>query len=64
MKIICDCGNEVNLIEPNDNEERTYDEDKGAYVIPDDYGKIDIWEIHDVVGIVCRNCEKAVWMFV
>ena len=64
MKIICECGNEVNLVEPDDGEERTPHLDEGTYVIPDDYGKIDIWEKHDIVGIVCRKCEKAVWMFV
>ena len=63
MKIICDCGTEVNLIEPNDNKERTISEE-GIYVIPDDYGKIDIWERHDVVGIYCRECERSIWMFV
>jgi len=60
MKIICECGNEVNLIEQNNNEDR----DMGLYVVPNDYGKIDFWEQHDVVGMVCRKCEKAIWMFV
>lgn len=63
MKITCTCGNEVNLIEPNDNEERAIS-DEGLYVVPDNYGKMDIWEKHDVVGIYCRKCEKSIWMFV
>jgi len=53
----------MNLIQPNDNEERDVT-DEGMYVIPDDYDKFDFWEKHDVVGIVCRKCEKSIWMFV
>ena len=63
MKIICDCGNEVNLVEPNDKEERGESEE-GIYVIKDDYSKFDFWEQHDQIGILCRVCGKAIWMFV
>lgn len=63
MKIICDCGNEVNLVEPNDNEDRDIT-DEGLYVVPEDHSKFDFWEQHDVVGMVCRECGRAIWMFV
>ena len=63
MKIICDCGNEVNLVEPNDSEERTYDPDEGFYVRQDEHGKFDFWERHDQIGIVCNECLKGIWMF-
>jgi len=63
MKIICTCGNEVNLIEPKDNEDRLEISDEGIYVTQDDSFKFDFWEQHDTIGIVCRECKRAVWMF-
>jgi len=62
MKVICTCGNEVNLIEPNDGESRTISVEKGMYVTTDN-STFDFWQEHDVVGIVCNKCEKAIWMF-
>ena len=62
MKLTCDCGNEVNLVEPNDEEERTTNEEEGTYVTQDKR-TFDFWEQHDVVAIVCNECKKAVWMF-
>lgn len=63
MKIICDCGNEVNLIEPKDGEYRIYNEEEGLYVIKDNTSNFDFWERHDQIGIVCNKCEKTIWMF-
>jgi len=62
MKIICDCGNEVNLVEPNDGEERILDEEMGVYVTEDN-STFDFWQQHDIVGMVCNKCKKAIWMF-
>ena len=61
MKIVCGCGNEMNLIEPEDSEDHSIDEE-GIYVIKDK-DTFDFWERHDQVGIVCNKCEKAIWMF-
>ena len=63
MKITCDCGNEVKLVQPDDAEERIVNEEEGMCVHQNDRGKFDFWEQHDVVGIVCNECKKAVWMF-
>jgi len=63
MKIICDCGNEVNLVKPDDNEDSDII-DEGLYVVTDDYSKFDFWERYDVIGIYCIKCEKSIWMFV
>lgn len=62
MKIICDCGNGVNLLEPDDGENRIEDEEEGVYVKQSNY-TFNFWQRHDVIGIACNKCEKKVWMF-
>lgn len=61
MKLICSCGNETNLIEPDDGEDHSISEE-GIYVIQDK-DTFRFWEQHDTVGIVCDKCDKAIWMF-
>lgn len=60
MKIICDCGTVIDLIEDEDD---GYESDNGTYATTSSRD-IRFWEEHDVVGIVCESCKKAVWMFV
>jgi len=60
MKIICDCGAVIDLIEDEDD---GYESDNGIYATPSSRD-IRFWEEHDVVGIVCERCKKAVWTFV
>ena len=62
MKLICDCGNEqeFNTINEETREQTTYTEDEGQYATIE---KFSLWETHDVVGIVCDKCKKAIWMF-
>ena len=62
MKIVCDCGNEDNLIIPKDREDHSITEE-GLYVVKDK-DTFDFWERHDMVGIVCNKCKRAIWMFV
>ncbi|GIP63342.1 hypothetical protein J32TS6_18970 [Virgibacillus pantothenticus] len=63
MKIICNCGNEMkfNNIDEDTGEENFYTEGKGQYVTTD-FSFI-FWQTHDVVGIVCRKCDKDIWLF-
>jgi hypothetical protein len=61
MKIICDCGNEMKLVEDVGNEEVKGDE-RGEYVTRD-YSKFNFWSEHDECGIVCKKCNRAIWMF-
>ena len=64
FKIICStCGEEVNLIKPEDEEERTYDEEDGWYVTEEDSSTFDIYGEHDQVWISCNACGTRVWMF-
>jgi hypothetical protein len=58
MKIICDCGNEMEFIVGDGDE----DEKKGEYVKVDHY-KFRFWEIHDEIGVVCEKCLKSIWFF-
>jgi len=62
MKIICDCGNEeiFNTISKDTGEENSITEDEGQYSTIDNFR---FWETHDVVGIVCEKCGKAIWLF-
>lgn len=64
MKIVCDCGNETefNTIDEDTGEESEITEGEGQYVTVD-ISKISFWEQHDVVGIVCKKCDKSVWLF-
>ena len=63
MKIICECGNELNLLSEKLCDANLYEEDKGIYTRAD-ISKFEFWEQHDEVGIVCVKCKKAIWMFV
>jgi len=64
FKIICStCSNEVNLIKPEDEEERTYDEDDGWYVTEEKLSKFDFHGEHDQIWITCNACDTRVWMF-
>ena len=60
MKVICDCGAVIDLIEDADDE---CESEYGTYV-KEISGDIRFWEEHDVVGIVGERCKKAVWTFV
>lgn len=64
MKIICDCGNEAEFstIDKETGGETSYSEDKGQYATVD-VKKYEFWQSHDVVGVVCEKCEKAIWLF-
>ena len=62
MKIICDCGNECELLPPSYGEERIIDEEKGLYVTKD-ITKFNFLSGHDEVGIVCYKCKKSIWLF-
>lgn len=62
MKLICDCGNEqeFNTIDEETGEQTSYREDEGQYATIEGFS---LWETHDVVGIECDKCKKAIWMF-
>ena len=59
MKIICDCGAEIELIKDADE----FESENGFYV-NESNDDIRLWEAHDIVGIVCEKCKDAVWTFV
>ncbi|KEI95106.1 hypothetical protein N496_19305 (plasmid) [Clostridium botulinum A2B3 87] len=62
MKLICDCGNEeeFNTIDEETGEQTTIREDEGQYARIESF---EFWEQHDVVGIMCSKCGKAIWLF-
>ncbi|MDF2879585.1 MAG: hypothetical protein K0R54_142 [Clostridiaceae bacterium] len=62
MKLICDCGNETifNTIDIDTGEETSITEGEGQYVTVENFR---FWQMHDVVGVVCEKCEKALWLF-
>jgi hypothetical protein len=59
MKLVCDCGNEMEFII---DEEVEHDDEKGEFVRKD-YSKFDFWAEHDEAGFECRKCKKAIWYF-
>lgn len=66
MKIICDCGN-ICLFDTKDEDtglENEFEDEEmyGQYARKE--GDFNIWEMHDVVGIECGRCKKAIWVFV
>lgn len=64
MKIVCDCGNEAefNTVNEDTKEQNAYTEDEGQYATVD-IAKFNFWQAHDVVGVVCKKCEKDIWLF-
>lgn len=64
VKITCDCGNEMkfNTIDKETGKEAEVVEDEGQYATADK-SKYSFWEQHDVVGISCEQCDKAIWFF-
>ena len=62
MKLICDCGNEQEFNTTNEDtgEPNNITEDEGQYATIKDFN---LWQAHDVVGIVCNKCGKAIWLF-
>ena len=62
MKIVCDCGNEMdfNTIDEETGEQTENIEDEGQYARIEGF---DLWQEHDVVGISCRDCGKSIWTF-
>ena len=65
MRLICDCGNEMdfNTIDEETGEQTNITENEGQYATTD-YSKFRFWESHDVIGIICAKCDKAIWIFV
>lgn len=62
MKVVCDCGNEMQFIINNDDICEDILEDNGDFVTFDRH-KFDIWAEHDECGIECKICGKKIWMF-
>lgn len=62
MKIICDCGNEdiFDTINRDTGEQNNITEEEGQYA---NINSFNLWQSHDVVGIVCEKCGKAIWCF-
>lgn len=62
MRIICDCGNEetFDTIDEETGGQTRTTLDEGQYARIDTFK---MWEMHDVVGIVCEKCGKAIWLF-
>ena len=65
MKIICDCGNVLvfNTIDEETGLETEYQDDDmyGQYATKD--GGFSLWSEHDVAGVECSKCKKAIWYF-
>lgn len=64
LKITCDCGNEMKFNTTNEGtgEENETTEREGQYVTADQ-NKYSFWQQHDVVGVICEQCDKAIWLF-
>ena len=64
IKLICDCGNEIEFdtIDEETGLETRVTDGEGQYATFD-YEKFNLWQMHDVVGIVCQKCEKSIWCF-
>jgi hypothetical protein len=65
MKLVCDCGNEMELKTTDEQgKEHTPDEENGQYARTDDK-KFDIYADHELVTIGCKseNCGKALYFF-
>jgi hypothetical protein len=62
MKLVCDCGNEMEFItiDPDTGKEYEEDYDYGVYATKDS-NKFETWAAHDQAGFTCRKCKKSIW---
>lgn len=60
MKIICECGTIVELIDGEDGP--SYTENEGWYKVKSNRD-IDLAPGHDVLYFGCRKCGKEEWIF-
>ena len=68
MKLVCDCGNEMefNPIDPDTNEKYDVEAEYGngdEQYVETEYSKFAIWAEHDSIGIKCQVCKKDIWFF-
>ena len=61
FKIICQCGNQIEL-KPKDGEE--LNEERDSYYASSSVLSITLWQEHDVVGISCDKCKASIYTFV
>ena len=65
MRLICDCGNdmEFNTVDEETGEQTPIeDECEGQYATVE-HSQFELWGRHDVVGIICHKCDKAIWLY-
>jgi len=64
MKIICDCGNEMefNTIDEETGKQAEIYEEEGQYATVE-HDKFGFWSAHDELGVICKKCKKAIWIF-
>jgi hypothetical protein len=60
MKIVCECGNKVEIIEDPDSTADYYD---SKHAMLETYGKIDLHAEHDELWITCNKCNKSYHLF-
>lgn len=58
MKLVCDCGNEMEFVPYEDSEE-----DERGLLVKKDVKKFEFWAEHDETGITCEKCKKSIWYF-
>ena len=61
MKILCECGETLELVIDDDPDESEHD-DEGQYCITQ--GNIELWRTHYTIGFVCNSCCRKKWIFV
>ena len=59
MKIICDCGCISEFVDGEDGSH--YTKGEGWYKVLK--GDIEMYGEHDQVFVVCKNCNKEIWIF-
>lgn len=62
MRILCNCGNEMEFILDNEDMDEESTEMYGEYV-KKDHSKFDFWAEHDEAGVTCKKCDKSIWYF-
>lgn len=62
MKIICDCGNEMEFKIDNEDIYESSIEENGDYCKLE-HSKFDFWSEHDEAGMTCKKCGKSIWYF-
>ena len=64
MKVLCDCGAVHSFSDFDEDMQQHYEYDDCIGATYNTIRGVTFWQPdHKALGIMCHNCEKAIWIF-